>query len=79
LTGGYIITKAVSRLRHQPAFLGCGMLEQGGLSFAILFDFQKAFPFETTMCVVSMALFAIVFNDFLSPFFLKQLLKEGEK
>jgi Kef-type K+ transport system membrane component KefB len=79
LTGGYIITKAVSKLRHQPAFLGFGMLEQGGLSFAILFDFQKAFPFETTMYVVSMALFAILFNDFLSPFFLKQLLKEGEK
>ncbi|MFC1854204.1 hypothetical protein ACFL27_28810 [candidate division CSSED10-310 bacterium] len=76
VTGGYLITRISERLKHHPGTLGFGLLEQGGLPFAILFDFQKGFPFETTLVVTSLTLWAILFNDFLSPSFLKRLLKE---
>ncbi len=74
--GGYTITRLSNRLKHQPAILGFGLLEQGGLTFAIIFDFQKGFPFENASFIISLALLAIIYNDFLSPHLLGHLLKE---
>ncbi|MBT3311696.1 MAG: hypothetical protein HN737_11850 [Desulfobacterales bacterium] len=76
ITGGFIITRLGPALKLQPSNLGFGLLEQGGLALAILFDYHQNFPGDITAQVVSLALLAIIYNEFLSPNFLNRLLKD---
>jgi Kef-type K+ transport system membrane component KefB len=76
IIGGFIITRLGPALKPQPSRLGFGLLEQGGLAMAILFDYHQNFPGDTTAQVISLALFAIIYNEFLSPNFLNRLLKD---
>ena len=75
--GGFFITYLGPNLRTHPHGLGLGLLEQGGLALAILFDFHRGFSCEMADMVVSIALLAIIYNDLLSSFSLKRLLKEN--
>lgn len=79
LSGGYFITKLSDPLKRHPSTLGFGLLEQGGLPFAILYDFHKGFPYEIVDVVLSLGLLTIIYNDVLSPFFLSRLLRDSEK
>lgn len=72
--GGYICRFTNANLKSQPAVLGLGLLEQGGLPFAMLYDFQKGFPYSNTLFISSIVLLAIIYNDLLSPTFLERIL-----
>ncbi|MFW6081046.1 MAG: hypothetical protein ACOC7W_03955 [Desulfosalsimonas sp.] len=61
-----------------PGLLGLGLLEQGGLAVAILFDFQQRFSGPEVTYAVGFALAAIVFAQLASPYFAALLLKRSE-
>ncbi len=78
-SSGFAIRYLNPQLKAHTQFLGFGLLDQGGLPIAILFDFLHRFPGNSTDLVVSIAIFSIIMNDLISPIFLKQLLKAGNK
>lgn len=63
---------------HSP-MIGLGLLDQGGLPIAIIFDFSHRFAGPGTDFIVSLAILSIIMNDFISPLFLNRLLKDGKK
>ncbi len=71
---GFLITHLSPELKRYPRCLGFGLVDSGGLPLAILFDFQQGFPHDATAGVISLALLAVIYNDFLSPHFFKQLI-----
>ncbi len=71
---GFIITRLTPALRNLPGRFGYGLLAQGGLPLAILLDFQQAFHSHICKGVTSVAILAIVYNEFLSPYFTTRLL-----
>ncbi len=75
LAGGYIITRTSPVLRRYPPELGLGLLGTGGLPLAILLDFQKAFPYETTPRIISLILIAVIYNEMASPPLLNRLFR----
>ncbi len=75
LAGGVMVTLLGPRLKEHPGLLGCGLLEQGGLAMAILFDFQQRYSCETVSLLISLAVLGIIYNEFISPHMLKQLLR----
>jgi len=70
----FLITWLTPGLRRHPPNLGFGLLAQGGLPLAILLDFQQAFRSDITTVVISVSLVAVIYNEFLSPYFLNRLL-----
>ena len=75
IMAGFLVTEVIPGLRRHPHHLGFGLLDQGGLPLAILLDFWQSFPCDTTTRVISLALLAVIYNDLLSPNFLKRLLQ----
>jgi len=69
--GGAVIPKL------DPTGIGFGLIAQGGLPLAILYDFQQGFALEATGAVIGIALISIIYNDLLSPNLLKLLFKKG--
>jgi len=76
--GGVIVTRLSPEMNDYPPHLGFGLLDQGGLSLAILFDFQQGISCDVSTSVISLALLSIIFNEFLSPYLLVRLLKEDK-
>lgn len=74
---GFLVTHVNPELQKYPGQLGFGLLAQGGLSLAILLDFQQAFPSRISTFVISFAILAVIYNEFLSHYFLERLFKEG--
>ncbi len=74
-SSGFAIRYVNPQLKTHSQFLGFGLLDQGGLPIAILFDFLHRFPGNSTDFVISLALLSIIMNDFISSIFLKKLLK----
>lgn len=73
-SGGFLAAKINYKNRNFPSGLGLGMIEQGGISLAILFDFQQGFSGNFTTQIVSFAIIAIIINDLISPLFIHRLL-----
>lgn len=73
---GWVISESLKPVRRYPRMLGYGMLEQGGLALAILLDFQNQFPPELARPVVGLVLWAVIFNEFLAPYFLNRLMRK---
>jgi len=71
------VTRLTLELKKYPGQLGFGLLAQGGLSLAILLDFQQAFPSRISTVVISFAILAVIYNEFLSYYFLERLFKKG--
>lgn len=65
-------------LKDFPGFIGLGLMEQGGLAVAILFDFQQRFPFPQTSYTVSFAIAAIVMAQLASPYFSCLVIKRAD-
>jgi hypothetical protein len=61
-----------------PSLIGLGLIGQGGLPLAILFDFQQGFQSEVTDIVVGIALISIILSDVMSPGLVGRLLKKGD-
>ena len=76
LFGGFMVTRLSRELSSYPPHLGLGLLAQGGLPLAILFDFQQGISCDIAASVVGLALLAVIYNEFLSPYLLVRLLKE---
>ena len=74
--GGYMVPRLSGELSRYPPHLGFGLLAQGGLPLAILFDFQQGISCDIASTVISVALLAVIYNEFLSPYLLVRLLKE---
>jgi hypothetical protein len=76
LFGGFMVTRLNPELRNYPSHLGFGLLDQGGLPLAILFDFQQGVSCDIAAGVISLVLLAVIYNEFLGPYLLVRLLKE---
>jgi len=71
----FLATGLTPELRKYPRQLGFGLLAQGGLSMAMLLEFQQAFASHTATMITTIAVMAVVYNEILSHYFLKRLLK----
>lgn len=78
MIGGFSILFLGPRMKAFPPVIGLGLIGQGGLPFAILFDFQQGFQSEVTDVIVGIALISIIFSDVMSPNLVGQLLKKGD-
>jgi hypothetical protein len=78
LFGGFMITRLNPELSNYPRRLGFGLLDQGGLPLAILFDFQQGISCDIVAGVISLALLAFLYNEFLSPYLLVRLFRENK-
>jgi hypothetical protein len=74
---GFLMTPLNPEFKKYPRQLGFGLLAQGGLSLAIFLDFQHTFPSRISTFVISFAILAVIYNEFLSYFFLERLFKKG--
>jgi hypothetical protein len=74
---GFLLTRLNPELQKHPAQLGFGLLAQGGLSLAIFLDFQQTFSSRISTFVISFGILAVIYNEFLSHYFLERLFKRG--
>ena len=74
---GFLLTRLNPELQKYPGQLGFGLLAQGGLSLAIFLDFQQTFPSPISTFVISFAILAVIYNEFLSHYFLERLFEKG--
>jgi hypothetical protein len=65
-------------MKAYPSGLGLGLIGQGGLPLAILYDFQQGFQSEIADIVVGIALISISYCDIACPTLVGRLLKKGE-
>lgn len=73
--GGFVVTRLSHDLKDHPRHLGFGLLEMGGLSLAILLDFQQGFLCDINCHAISVILVAVICNNFVSSYFLGRLFK----
>ncbi|MFW5975523.1 MAG: hypothetical protein ACOCP6_02060 [Desulfosalsimonas sp.] len=79
IAGGMSAVRLLPALRRGfPGLLGLGLVEQGGLAVAILFDFQQRFSGPEVSYVVGFALAAIVFAQLAGPYCAVLVLKRSE-
>ncbi len=77
-TGGFLAAKISYKKQNFPISTGFGLIEQGGIPLAILFDFQQSFSYNLTTQIASVAIIALIVNDLISPLFIQRFLnKEG--
>jgi Kef-type K+ transport system membrane component KefB len=74
---GFLVTCLNPKFKKYPRQLGFGLLAQGGLSMAIFLDFQHIFPSRISTFVISFAILAVIYNEFLSYYFFERLFKKG--
>lgn len=75
---GFLATRLTPGFRKYPGQLGFGLLAQGGLSLAILLEFQQTFASPIATTIISIAVIAVVYNEILSHYFLERLFNKGE-
>lgn len=75
LSGGAAIRWLVPGMKQMPRYLGFGLLDSGGLSLAILLDYQRGFAGDISSIVVGIAIVSVIFSDVLSTYFLLRLFK----
>lgn len=78
MVGGFSISFLGPKMKEYPAGLGLGLIGQGGLPLAILYDFQQGFQSEITDIVVGIALISISYCDLVCPTLVGRLLKKGK-
>jgi len=78
LTGGFLAAKISYKKNSFPSGLGRGLIEQGGLPLAILFDFNQGFSGIFTTDIITIAIIGLIINDLISPLFLHRFLDRDE-
>lgn len=73
---GVLISGLNPALKRFSPRLGYGLLAQGGLPLAILMDYHHSFHSDFLIRMTSVAILAIIYNEFLSPYFLARLLSK---
>jgi hypothetical protein len=71
--GGFIISLLYSNTSKYSPHMGLGLLAQGGLPLAILVEFEQQFPYDFTTGVICTGILAVIYNDIVSPYFLRYL------
>lgn len=79
VSGGVFTWCLHPQFKEYSPMLGFGLLDQGGLPIAIIFDFSHRFPGTETDVIVSIVILSIIMNDLISPLFLNRLLNTGKK
>ncbi len=65
--GGYLSTRRLARHHAVPPLIGLGLASQGGMGLAIIVEFSFLVDQPLTEAVVSVAILAIIINEFLAP------------
>ncbi len=78
MIGGFSISLMSPKMKEYPPVIGLGLIGQGGLPLAILYDFQQGFASNVSDMVVGIALISIIYSDVMSPMLVGRLLKKGE-
>jgi len=76
LAGGGIVRRLLDGVDRFPGFLGLGLLDPGGLSLAVLLDYQRGGAGGAADVAVSMAVISVIFSDMLSMVCLQRLFKK---
>jgi hypothetical protein len=74
LSGGWLLTR-LSGLRAQPKSIGLGLMEHGGIAFAILHEYPAILPGSPATFAASAVLAALALAAAASPFLLARLFK----
>ncbi|MFO7964730.1 MAG: cation:proton antiporter [Desulfobacterales bacterium] len=77
IIGGFAFKQSLGSESLSPLF-GLGLISPGGLTFAILLDLQKGFPYTMTTGIIGMALIAVMYNDMAGPHVLKWLIRHNQ-
>jgi len=67
VAGGYLSTRRLARHHAVPPLIGLGLVSQGGMGLAIIVEFQLVVDQPLTEAVMSVAILAIIINEFLAP------------
>lgn len=75
--GGYLSLLLTPPLKQNYSrYFGLGLLEQGGLPLAIMLDFNRGFPFDISVHIITVVLITVIFNDLFSIYLLRYVLTE---
>ena len=75
LAGGFAIRLLGKDFRPYPRLLGLGLLNPGGLAFAILLDFYQVFTDVFVSGILSIVLLGFVVTDIISPYALGSIIR----
>jgi len=67
VVGGYLSTRRLARHHAVPPLIGLGLVSQGGMGLAIIVEFRFVVDQPLTEAVMSVAILAIIINEFLAP------------
>ena len=67
VAGGYLSTRRLARHHAVPPLIGLGLVSQGGMGLAIILEFRFVVDQSLTESVTSVAILAIIINEFLAP------------
>jgi len=67
VAGGYLSTRRLARHHAVPPLIGLGLVSQGGMGLAIIVEFRLVVDQPLTEAVMSIAILAIIINEFLAP------------
>jgi len=69
VAGGYLSTRRLARHHAVPPLIGLGLVSQGGMGLAIIVELRFVSDQPLTEAVMSVAILAIIINEFLAPWF----------
>ena len=69
VAGGYLATRRLARHHTVPSLIGLGLVSQGGMGLAIIVELRFLVDQPMTEAVMSVAILAIIINEFLAPWF----------
>ncbi len=67
VAGGYLSTRRLARHQEVPPLIGFGLVSQGGMGLAIIVEFRFVVDQPLAEVVMSVAVLAIIINEFLAP------------
>lgn len=76
IAGGFSVSRMGGKMGTLPSGLGLGLMGQGGLPLAILYDFYQSRAFDFSGDIIGIALIAIIFSDITSPALVRRLLRK---
>jgi hypothetical protein len=80
VAGGFLSTRRLARHHAVPPLIGLGLVSQGGMGLAIIVEFRFLVDLPLTEAVMSVAILAIIINEFLAPWLaIRTAARAGER